>query len=300
MLNSLSFNRTRIAPTPSGFLHIGNILSFSITATLAHKANAAILLRIDDLDRERTHVAYVQDIFDTLRFLQIPWHEGPRNADEFEKQYSQMHRLHIYRAALIKLADSKSVFACDCSRAQLSRNNPEGIYEGECCNKNLSLDNDKYNWRLYTNVEAALNIKNIDGAITDASLPETMQYFVVRRKDGFPAYQLSSLLDDMYYGVDCIVRGEDLWSSTLAQHFLSMQLGKTTFMNAIFFHHPLLAEAGGEKLSKSAGATSIQYLRMQGKTAEEIYSQIGVHAGIAAPVYDWLTLGEALLQQYVV
>src|SRR6185312_6440352 len=96
----MHFKKTRIAPTPSGFLHLGNAYSFALTAALAGKYGARILLRIDDLDRERVQKQYVQDIFDTLNFLEIPWHEGPRNMDEYEKQYSQIHRLDLYRQTL--------------------------------------------------------------------------------------------------------------------------------------------------------------------------------------------------------
>lgn len=82
------FKRTRIAPTPSGYLHLGNILSFALTVTLARQTRANILLRIDDLDRERADRLYVQDIFDTLNFLEIPWDEGPRDYEEYKSDWS--------------------------------------------------------------------------------------------------------------------------------------------------------------------------------------------------------------------
>ncbi len=116
---AIHFNRTRIAPTPSGYLHLGNVLSFALTATLAEQYGARILLRIDDLDRQRAQPAYIQDIFDTLEFLELPWHEGPRSVEEFEQQYSQVHRLPLYRQALEELKDKGAVFACDCSRSQM-------------------------------------------------------------------------------------------------------------------------------------------------------------------------------------
>ena len=108
------YNRTRIAPTPSGFLHLGNVLSFAITAALAERAGAKILLRIDDIDQARADKQYVQDIFDTLNFLEIPWHEGPRNVKQFEDQYSQLHRMGLYNEALTQLQGSKLVYACNC------------------------------------------------------------------------------------------------------------------------------------------------------------------------------------------
>src|SRR5690349_22536389 len=96
----VSFHKTRIAPTPSGYLHIGNALSFLITANLAKKAGAKLLLRIDDLDRERTQKQYIEDIFDTLHFLQIEWEEGPKNYAAYESTWSQVHRMRLYEVAL--------------------------------------------------------------------------------------------------------------------------------------------------------------------------------------------------------
>src|ERR1700761_2389173 len=120
------FNKTRIAPTPSGYLHLGNVLSFAVTAALARKTGAKVLLRIDDMDQARVNEAYVQDVFETLRFLEIPFDEGPRSAGEFETAYSQLHRLPFYKSALNKLTDGGLVFACTCTRSQLQN--------GEKCN----------------------------------------------------------------------------------------------------------------------------------------------------------------------
>lgn len=267
------FKKTRIAPTPSGFLHLGNILSFDITVRLAQKTGAGILLRIDDLDRERADKAYVEDIFDTLRFLDIPWNEGPKNFAEYETSYSQLHRMDMYKKALHELEEGGHVFACTCSRAEVLRNNPDGIYPGTCRDKALPLDTKNASWRLRTSSQA-LSVKTLEETTIQTTLPAVMQDFVVRKKDGFPAYQLTSVLDDAYYGIDLIVRGEDLWPSTLAQLYLASVLRQEAFLNSTFYHHPLLEESPGKKLSKSAGATSIQYLRKQGKTAADIYAMI--------------------------
>ena len=78
----IRYGRTRIAPTPSGFLHLGNVVAFVKTVELGKRSGAKVLLRIDDMDRERVEKEYVQDIFDTLEFLELPWDEGPRNVEE--------------------------------------------------------------------------------------------------------------------------------------------------------------------------------------------------------------------------
>ena len=112
MQSSSKFSKTRIAPTPSGFLHIGNARSFAVTAALAAQTGAAVLLRIDDMDRNRIDEQFVQDIFDTLHFLNIPWQEGPVNSADFEKNWSQRHRLHLYGRLLQQLVEKDVVYAC--------------------------------------------------------------------------------------------------------------------------------------------------------------------------------------------
>lgn len=282
-----SYKKTRLAPTPSGYLHLGNILSFSVTAAIARKTGARILLRIDDLDRERMQPAFVQDIFDTLQFLDIPWDEGPRDASEFEKEHSQLHRVEMYKQALHQLQTNGELFACNCSRSLLAE---EASYPGVCRDKNISLDAGQVNWRLKT-TSRDLKIKPLKGEIFLSPFPTGMRDFIVRKKDGYPSYQLTSVMDDLHYGVDLIVRGQDLWESTLTQHYLAEQLDKTSFNEIAFYHHPLLLSMNGGKLSKSAGDTSVQYLRKEGKTSRDIFNMIGKMLGIVVPVNDWNELG---------
>jgi len=287
------FNRTRLAPTPSGFLHLGNVLSFALTTALAEKTGAKILLRIDDLDQARVNKLYVQDIFDTLNFLEIPWDEGPRTVKEFEDNYSQLHRMAMYRRSLQQLADEGKVFACTCSRRQLSNAEP-----CTCFNRQIPLTTENASWRLITGGSREPAVKNYDGKVIRTALPSEMHDFVVKKKDGFPAYQLTSVIDDLFYDVDFIVRGEDLWPSTLAQHLLALALGKDNFRNIIFYHHQLLLEEAGKKLSKSAGSTSVKYLRESGKTPADVYQLIASMMGIEDPVANWRQLGEIAVTRF--
>jgi glutamyl/glutaminyl-tRNA synthetase len=273
-----TFRKTRIAPTPSGFLHLGNVLSFAITAALAKKTGARILLRIDDLDRERIEPEFVQDIFDSLEFLEIPWDEGPRDYDEYEQEYSQLHRMDLYNAALETLRATGQVFACECSRSDIARLAAEGGYPGTCGHKNIPLDKKDVSWRLRTGM---------------APLPPSMKDFVIRKKDGFPSYQLGSVVDDHHFGIDLVVRGEDLRPSTLAQTWLARLLPGNGFGETHVEHHLLLLDTTDQKLSKSAGAQSVQYLRKEGKKPEDIYSLIGVMLGAAGPVRNFRELAEA-------
>jgi glutamyl/glutaminyl-tRNA synthetase len=281
-----TFNKTRIAPTPSGYLHLGNVLSFAITAALAKQTGAKILLRIDDLDRDRVNPLYVQDIFDTLNFLEIPYDEGPRDFVDYEHNWSQVHRMEIYRAALQQLKDNNQLFACECSRAQIRAISAVDTYTGTCRHKSIALNAENMSWRLKTNAEE-LSIKTLSGEVIKAPLPATMHDFVVRKKDGYPAYQPTSVLDDVFYGVDLIVRGQDLWDSTLAQNYLAPHIGADAFRDITFYHHPLLMASGNEKLSKSAGATSVHYLRSEGKKPADVFTAAAQMMGFGVRVKDW-------------
>lgn len=289
MLNDQKFVRTRLAPTPSGYLHLGNALSFALTAAIARKTGARILLRIDDLDQQRVNLAYVQDVFDTLNFLEIPWDEGPRNVIEYHDEWSQLRRMDMYNDALQQLAGQREVFACKCSRSQLQGNS----YPGNCIKRSFPLDTPHTAWRLYTD-DRLISLKTLNNGITITRLPEAMNNFVVKKKDGHPAYQLASVVDDLHFGIDLVVRGEDLYPSTLAQLFVADVLGELAFNNITFHHHQLLMEDGNKKLSKSAGATSIKYLRGQGQKAAQVYQAIGSMTGIATPVQHFEDLSNTL------
>jgi len=287
-------NKTRIAPTPSGFLHLGNVLSFAITAYLAREKGCKIHLRIDDLDQDRIKKWYIQDIFDTLDFLEIPWDEGPRNAKEFENSYSQLHRINMYHSAIEQLVNNKLVFACTCSRRQLISVDLSNI-PCSCFNRQIPLDTKNASWRLLTGDNSKWAVKSYDGRVIQANLPIEMHNFVVKKKDGFPAYQLASIIDDLFYDVDFIVRGQDLWPSTIAQHALASALKEDDFKNITFYHHPLITDTSGKKLSKSAGATSIKYLRDNGKNAAEVYQLIASIIGINETTDNWQLLANSII-----
>lgn len=260
------FARTRIAPTPSGFIHLGNVFSFALTASLARKTGASIFLRIDDLDQPRIQPQYVQDIFDTLHFLEIPWDEGPTNYSAYEKEFSQLKRMPLYEKALNQLRENGKIFACSCSRTTREA--------CSCKEKNLSLDEPGNAWRIHT-----------PSTITQKD-------FIVKKKDGFPSYQLACVADDHFYNVDLIVRGDDLRDSSQAQLYLAEVLGYDSFVNSTIIHHQLLMESANQKLSKSAGSTSLQFMRNEGKTPKEIFNLIGKLAGLKAPLNHWQELAE--------
>jgi glutamyl/glutaminyl-tRNA synthetase len=266
--------RSRIAPTPSGYLHIGNAFNFLLTEAITQKDSGILRLRIDDLDTSRVRPEYVLDIFDSLVWLDIKPAEGPTDAQQHEALYSQERRLSAYNSLLTQLTNTGLVFACNCSRKELQHHSNDRQYPGTCMHKGLDLHTPNVSWRISTPVQASMIvfIDHIKGA-QYINLWDLQRHFVVRRRDGLPAYQLASLCDDVTYGINTIVRGVDLLPSTAAQLYLAGILGLSAFSAVTFYHHPLLMDQQGDKLSKSAGSTSLRSIRQSGVSSGKLREQ---------------------------
>lgn len=264
---------SRLAPTPSGLLHIGNALSFVLTWVLMRGQGGRILLRIDDLDRQRYRRAYVEDIFYTLDWLGLDYDMGPAGPDEFAARYSQLHRMDLYEKWLAHLRAAGLVYACTCSRKRIRQTAMDGIrYDGHCRRSPIPLETQTAAWRVRLPEKAYVTFTEW-GSPTPISknLQAGMGDFVVRKKDAYPAYQLASVADDAHWNVNFVVRGEDLLWSTAAQYWIAEQVGIPTFQEATFWHHELLLDDRGQKLAKSRGASSLQSWREAGRTPTAIY-----------------------------
>ncbi|MFT3740148.1 MAG: glutamate--tRNA ligase family protein [Breznakibacter sp.] len=275
---------TRFAPTPSGYLHIGNVWSFALTWALAKRHHGKIRLRIDDIDNTRYRPEYVKDIFETLDFLGLDYDLDPRNVEEFEKQYSQQHRLERYGHLLEELKTNGKLYACNCSRSQINAMSHNGLYERKCTHAHIPFDQPNVAWRIKIPKPCPITVHDTFTGPSILDLNQTMPDFVVQRKDKVPAYQIASLADDVDFDINLIVRGVDLIDSTAAQLFLARELGLCKFADTIFIHHPLIIDARGEKLSKSKGDTSIHYMRTHGMKARDIWADLAKKAGIASTV----------------
>lgn len=270
---------TRLAPTPSGYLHLGNVLSFAITWAVARQQQGKLILRIDDLDNTRFRPEYLQDIFDTIDFMGIDYDEGPRTPAEFKEGYSQHLRLDRYNKLLAQLQQQGLLYACPCSRSQIAAVSPEGLYPLTCRNLKLPLSTPDAAWRLSINPDATERFQDVLLGNCQVKLFAEMPDFVVRRKDGIPAYQIASLADDLDMGVNFLVRGEDLMLSTAAQLYLARQLKATAFLQASFLHHPILLSHTGNKLSKSDDALSVTELRKAGLTTAQLWQKVAAALG---------------------
>lgn len=278
--------RTRIAPTPSGYLHIGNALNFVLTWLWARKAGGSVRLRIDDLDAPRIRPEYLEDIFETLEWLGLDWDEGPFSVTEHEQKFSQTHRQDYYRAFLEELIATGKVFACTCSRKSLEKE------ACNCFNKAVPLNSPEAALRVLT-PDSVIVIKDAVAGVLSIPLDKDMHNFVVRRKEGMVAYQVSSLADDLLYKVNLIIRGQDLLGSTAAQTYLATISGKTAFAGCSFYHHPLITDNSGQKLSKSAGSGSLRAMRAQGYTVNEFYKYISKLLGWPQPAITSIELLKA-------
>ncbi len=251
---------TRIAPTPSGYLHEGNLFNFLLNWLWARSRNGQVLLRIDDLDAARKRQEYVEDIFRMLDWLGLDWDMGPSGPDDFEKNWSQTQRQPLYEKTLQHLQEQELLFACSCTRSQLPAGAP---YPGTCAGRQLPLQVTPFAWRIKLQGRPDTRWEDVEMHQAVVDLAVQTGAFIVRRSDGLPAYQVCSLTDDRYFGVTHIARGADLLESTAMQLYLDQLLSPALFNQCRFWHHPLLKTASGDKISKSAGARG-QSLRETG------------------------------------
>ncbi|MBL7963918.1 MAG: hypothetical protein JNM31_08740 [Flavobacteriales bacterium] len=260
---------TRIAPTPSGFLHAGNALNFLLAARLARHHQARMRLRIDDLDAARMRPAYVQDIFDSLQWLGIRWDEGPQDAATFHTSGSQRLRIGRYEEMLARLVNTGRVYACTCSRTQRAQ---AGAVHA-CRDAALPLNAPDAAWLLKVEPGTMVRIPALHGTDVHVDLAQVMGDPVVRQRLGTPAYQIASLTDDIDHRITFLVRGEDLLPSSACQLHIAELIGETGFLQERMVHHALMRDAKGHKLSKSEGATSLKAMRERGESPEMLNAQ---------------------------
>lgn len=262
----------RIAPTPSGYLHLGNIINFILTRTYARAHGGVLLLRIDDMDEARSKKEFIEDIFTQLDWLGFDFDAGPSSVGEQLQKHSFKYKKHSYKKQLQTLLDQNAAYACGCSRKQLR---PYGnLYPGFCRDAGHQLRAGKSAARIRLPEEKIV--------LGGRELHPAKEYgdFVLWRKDDLPAYHFASLLFDAEAGVDTLIRGEDLLFSSAVQLQLAKVMGKQRFLQSRFYHHPLLRDPKGGKFSKSDRSTSIAQMRQSGYSKQEILTQAARFLGI--------------------
>ena len=271
--------RGRYAPSPTGEMHLGNAWTALLAWLHARSHDGRFVLRIEDLDPERSKPAYEAQLLADLQWLGLDWEEGTDKGGPFEP-YRQSERFPYYHQLLAGFRQEGRLYACSCTRAQLSAGAPHpgeqgAAYLGTCREKQLPLDG-HYALRIrtphksygFTDERLGWIEQDVAAAVGD---------FVVQRADGVPAYQLAVTADDAAMQITHVVRGDDLLDSTPRQLFLYEMLGKTPPQ---FLHLPLLIDPEGRRLSKRQRDLSLAALRSSGVSAEAIVGYLGWKAGL--------------------
>ncbi|MES2386804.1 MAG: glutamate--tRNA ligase family protein [Bacteroidota bacterium] len=258
--------RTRLAPTPSGYLHAGNAFSFVLTWLLARASGPgnSLRLRIDDNDSTRLRREYSDDLFRSLRRLGLDWDEGPQNPAE-APLFSQTLRQERYLQLLGRLYQTGHLYACTCSRKDIAA---QTSHECPCLLNAHKLKSDPESalgytvphdtaLRLHTPADLHITVPDLSGKAINVHLLTGIPNPVLMRRDGIPAYHIASLADDIDYKINLVVRGDDLLPSTALHLHMATLLGEQSFPDALFLHHPLLTGPDGEKLSKSIGSRPV-------------------------------------------
>jgi len=273
MLNADSCYRGRLAPSPTGYLHLGHARTFWVAYQRARTANGELVFRNEDLDFQRARPEFVHAMFEDLRWLGLVWEEGPDAGGAFGP-YVQSQRRNFYLDAWRKLRDGGFIYPCSCSRKDLERaleapheGDDELRYPGSC----RSRINEAGNWNSPVGVSWRFQVPDGEAiAFADRyygrqefTAGHDVSDFLIWRRDDVPAYQLAVVVDDAAMRITEVVRGADLLKSTARQILLFRALGQQPPQ---FFHCPLLRDEHNVRLAKRHDALSLRALRDQGES----------------------------------
>jgi glutamyl/glutaminyl-tRNA synthetase len=294
--------RGRLAPSPTGYLHVGHARTFWTALLRARDAGGALVMRMEDLDPDRCRSSYADAAIEDLRWLGIRWHEGPDKGGPFAP-YVQSKRRTTYIAAWRKLLRTGQLFACRCSRKDLETalgapHERVLAHPGSASGKADALDDEplypgtcrKYsgyipqlpgptageldspgpiNWRFRVPDGEAVEFVDRNLGPQRFIAGKDFGDFIVWRRDGVPSYQLACVADDAAMGITEVVRGADLLKSTARQILLNRALG---FSNPAWFHCKLVVDHNGQRLAKRHDALSLRALRQRGLTPMKVLS----------------------------
>jgi len=271
--------RGRLAPSPTGFMHLGHARTFWIAHQRAASAGGALILRNEDLDRARCQQPFVPAMLEDLRWLGLKWSEGP-DVGGPHTPYDQSGRMTHYTALFDRLRAGGFLYPCTCSRQDVQRaltaphaGEDEPIYPGTCrppatLERSVSsIPRAGVNWRF--RLPEGERIAFQDGHLGPQAQVAGRDFgdFIVWRKDDFPAYQLAVVADDAAMGITEVVRGADLIASTFRQLAIYEALRLDP---PAFYHCELVKDEHGVRLAKRDDARSLRTLRQQGCAPEAI------------------------------
>src|SRR5579871_6012944 len=274
--------RGRLAPSPTGLLHIGHACTFWTAYQRAREREGTLVLRNEDLDPQRSKAEFVQAMLEDLRWLGICWQEGPDIGGPFGP-YEQSQRRDVYLATWRKLRDGGYIYPCTCSRKDLAaaavaphEDDDEPLYPGRCRSR-LS-EATKYespagvNWRFVLPEGERVAFDDLRQGSQAFVAGRDFGDFVVWRRDDVPAYHLAVVADDAAMEITEVVRGADLLKSTARQLLLIRALGVPV---PAYYHCDLIRDESGRRLAKRHDALSLRALRAQGRMPEEVLRMCG-------------------------
>ncbi len=274
----------RFAPSPSGRMHAGNVFTALISWLSVRKAGGRWILRIEDLDPQRSRQEYARLIEDDLHWLGLDWDEGGLSDAGAHGPYSQSERGELYEAALSRLMATGRVYGCGCTRADLRdteaphASDGRVIYSRKCkpevmpCYEPVASGK---SLRLWVDDESVTYVDGLYGERC-VNLARECGDFVLRRADGAWSYQLAVVVDDALMGVNEVVRGNDLLDSAAQQIYLYRLLG---YEPPRWMHLPLVCNGQGVRLSKRDGAADMGALRAR-MTARELVGYLAYMGGL--------------------
>ncbi len=258
----MSTIRTRFAPSPTGFLHIGGARTALFNWALTRRLGGQFVLRIEDTDRERSTVESERAVLEGLRWLGIDWDEGPHRQSERATRHAEV---------IESLLASGAAYRCVCTKERLEAQRAEelaaggkGIYDGHCRDLGLDTDCGTHTVRLRIDRERSLRWDDLVFGPSGQDASEIGDG-IIRRSDGTPLYHLAVVVDDLDMGITHVVRGADHHSNTPFQIALYHALDATI---PIFAHVPLIVAESGRKLSKRKDPVSIQKFKADGYLPE--------------------------------
>ena len=279
--------RGRLAPSPTGFLHLGNAWAFLLAWLACRKQEGTLILRMEDIDPDRSRPEYAATIMDDLHWLGLQWDEGPDRGGPCGP-YIQSLRMDHYEKAIETLQKAGQVYPCYCTRKELRSmagaphvGDMGATYPGTCRTlsfeqrKALELAGRKPCLRL-RGPEGTFQFRDAVYGWQGSTLEECGGDFALRRSDGVIAYQLAVVADDGLMGITQVVRGTDLLASTPRQLALFSLLG---YPPPVYMHVPLLCDEQGERLAKRHNSLSLGALRAQGYAPRALIGLLGWWAG---------------------
>lgn len=276
----------RYAPSPSGRMHLGNIFTALISWLSVKKAGGRWVLRIEDLDPQRSKTEYARLIEDDLQWLGLEWDEGGLDNVGDCGPYVQSQRFELYREAFDMLCRRSLVYPCHCTRADIMATQAPHQSDGRVVYQATCRPSDFPPFPPVDAAEAAamrLYVDNSEIEFDDmvfgrqsVNLARHCGDFIIRRADGAWAYQLAVVVDDAMMGITEVVRGCDLLTSAAQQIYLYELLG---YEAPRYAHVPLICNAAGQRLSKRDMSMSMEELRKR-YTPEELIGRIAALAGL--------------------